>query len=419
MGYEFFFSYTRANNDPYLKQFFDDLSQQIRDLRGLPKDAAVGFLDQREIELGEDWDNTIVEALQNSKVVIAATSPAYLKSDYCGREWQLFHQRLQAATSPGQALPPLIKPIIWVPFKASEVPPKFAEGQFTFGDPHEIHNTKGFKYVLQQFQEFKTQYVDLIHILGEEIVNAADAHTVPPLAIIPRLREVVSIFSTVSGPRGEVVPIVPNASGPKHVRFVYLAADPRQFAPARQVDSYLDCGGADWKPFYPSNKTRIHRFVQNVVADDELDFTSDELMFSPNLIAEISAAWQRRQIVVLIIDGWSVHWSLQYRTVLTELDGRLDYHWCVLFPWNDQDSESIAKRELIMGAVSQTFDRHANLARNALFYRDHIKSAEELKTVLREVLTRLKEEIKKRAPVDMPVPPGPSKFTVIGPSAVG
>jgi hypothetical protein len=27
MGYEFFFSYTRANNDEFLKQFFVDLSE--------------------------------------------------------------------------------------------------------------------------------------------------------------------------------------------------------------------------------------------------------------------------------------------------------------------------------------------------------------------------------------------------------
>ena len=54
-----------------------------------------------------------------------------------------------------------------------------------------------------------------------------------------------------------------------------------------------------------------------------------------------------------------------------------------------------------------------------MFYRDGIKSAEELKATLREVLTFLKEEIRKRAPVDMPVPAGPSKSLISGPSAQG
>jgi FxsC-like protein len=417
MQYEFFFSYTRANNDAYLKQFFDDLSQEIRDRRGLSNDTVVGFFDQREIELGEDWDAAIVEALQSSKVVIAISSPAYFKSEYCGKEWNLFHQRLVTASATGQAVPPLIKPIVWVPFKDAEVPPAFSMAQFTFGDPHGVHNTKGFKYLLKQFQEFKTRYVDLVHNLAQEIIDAADKHSPARLATVPRLKDIVSPFSRPIG-LGHTAPAVPIASGPKHVRFVYVAADPRRFDGIRLADPYLDIGGAEWKPFYPVNKARVHRFVQNVVADDDLDFTSDELLFSDDLIAEINVAWQRRQIVVLIIDGWSVYWDATYRTLLSQLDGRLDYHWCVLFPWNDQDTECVAKREEIMNAVGQTFDRHANLMRNPMFYRDGIKSADELKTVLREVLTRLKEEIKKRAPVDMPVPPGPSKLVVTGPSAV-
>ena len=76
MAYEFFFSYTRANNDTYLKKFFDDLSQAIRDIRGEAQNAEVGFFDQRELELGEEWDAAIVSALQTSKVFVAVTSPA-------------------------------------------------------------------------------------------------------------------------------------------------------------------------------------------------------------------------------------------------------------------------------------------------------------------------------------------------------
>ena len=111
MAYEFFLSYIRANNDPYLKKFFEELSQAIRDRRGLPQTAEVGFFDQRSIELGEQWDATIVEALQTSGVVVAVASPGYFKSEYCGKEWELFRRRL-AAASAGKPLPPLIKPIV-------------------------------------------------------------------------------------------------------------------------------------------------------------------------------------------------------------------------------------------------------------------------------------------------------------------
>jgi hypothetical protein len=71
----------------------------------------------------------------------------------------------------------------------------------------------------------------------------------------------------------------------------------------------------------------------------------------------------------------------------------------------------------IKQVISSTFDRHANLSPNPMFYRENIMSLEELRSVLYEILARLKEEIKKRAPVEMPVPLGPTKPLITGPSA--
>ena len=416
MAYEFFLSYTRANNDAYLQQFVKDLREVLCDRRGHPKDAAVAFFDQQELELGEDWDNAIVEALQTSRVMVPLFSAGYFKSEYCGKELALFEQRCRAAVGPGAALPPLIKPIVWVPFDMQQLPAAARAGQFTSGDPHALHNVKGLKYLLKQLQEYKTQYNDFVEKLADEIIRASDSHPLGRLPSVPKLKDVVSLFAP-DAPGAASTAAVP--SGPKHVRFVYVASSPQRFGNARIRDAYLDSGGADWKPFYPSNTTRVHRFVQSIVASDELDFTSEELAFGPNLLAEIDAAWRLRQIVVLIVDGWSVQWDPQYRAVLSQLDQRLDYHWCALVPLNEQDPDYVANSAQIAKAVNQAFDRHANLAKNPMFYRDGIKSADDLKTALREVLTFLKEEIRKRAPVDMPVPAGPSKSLITGPSAQG
>lgn len=417
MAYEFFLSYTRANNEVFLKKFFDELSQAIRDRRGLPTTAEVGFFDQRSLELGEQWDHTIVEALQTSSVVVAVASPGYFKSEYCGKEWALFRRRLMAAAN-GTPPPPLIKTVVWIPFDMAGLAPAVADGQLTFGDPHAIQNRRGFKYLLKNLQEHQVTFNNLIEALAQEVVDAADQHPLPPLAQVPALRDVPSAFSMTTSPAAAARPSrLP--TGPKHVRFVYVAADPGAFGAARAHDAYVDAGGADWKPFYPDDRTRIHRLVQNFVSSDDLDFTSEELPFGNNLVAEIHDAWLKRQVVVLIVDGWSVHWNAQYRTVLSELDGRLDYHWCVLVPRNENDQDAARVRADIDAAVSQTFDRHANLAPNPLYYRDNIKSAADLKNQLRDVLTKLKEEIKKRAPVDMPVPAGPSRTVITGPSARG
>src|SRR3954468_3728848 len=133
MAYEFFLSYARANNDPYLKLFIEAVSEVIRERRGLPAGAQVAFFDQQELELGEDWDQTIVDALQTSRVFVALWSPAYFKSEYCGKEWALFAQSCAAAdAASGGPHPPMIKPVVWVPFRTGEVPPALSVGQFTF-----------------------------------------------------------------------------------------------------------------------------------------------------------------------------------------------------------------------------------------------------------------------------------------------
>jgi hypothetical protein len=42
----FFFSYARANLDDYLKKFYQDLSDKIRELLGLNRDERVGYFDE-------------------------------------------------------------------------------------------------------------------------------------------------------------------------------------------------------------------------------------------------------------------------------------------------------------------------------------------------------------------------------------
>jgi FxsC-like protein len=416
MGYEFFLSYTRANNDAYLSLFFNDLSEAIRDRRGKPQAEKVGFFDQRALELGEEWDDSIVEALQSSPVLVAVYSPAYFKSEYCGKELALFHARCEAARQAGGRLPPLVKPVIWVPFKPTELPPGVAGIQYATGDPQGLHNQRGVKYLLKQLQEYKTQYNDFLYKLADELVAAADAYPLPRLPQPPPLKGAPSLFAMGTGNRGNDPPPRSPPSGPKHVRFVYVAASPQAFGSARSAAAYLEAGGSDWKPFFPDNTTRVHRLLQNVACNDDLDFTSEELPFGPNLIAEIDEAWKRRQIVVLVVDGWSVHWDAQYRAVLKALDHRVDPHWCVLVPWNEQDGDSVRRGAEIRDSLNVTFDMHKNLLRNPMFFRDSIHSAEELKTAVRQVLMQLKEEIRKRAPIDMPVPAGPARSILSGPS---
>lgn len=422
MACEFFFSYTRVDNDAYLKQFFEELCAEIRVKRGLPKSADVAFFDQQDLELGVQWDDQLVEALQTARVFVAVGSPGYFRSPYCGKEWSLFRERCRVANP--AAPPPLIKPVVWVPFRIDTLPAEVRAGQLLMGDPQAVHNQRGLRYMLKQIAEHRAAYVDLIDRLADQIIGAADQHAAPPLPKRPRLADVPPAFGdgvqtggvpagAVAAPRVELPP----PSGPKHVFFVYVAADPAEFGAARPPEPYADSGGSDWKPYYPVDPTRVHLRLQNIASSEGLDFTSEELRFGDDLIERIDRAWQQRQIVVLVVDAWSLHWDRQraaprYGPLLRQLDGRFDVHWCVLVPENPHDPVVAGEREAVTASVRSVFDRHAVLAPNPLYYREGIRTVDELKHTVTDVLTRLRAEITKRAEVARPVPAGPARQVV-------
>jgi FxsC-like protein len=430
MEYEFFFSYTRSNNDAYLKRLFKDLNNSIRLKRGLPDSAPVGFFDQRGIELGQDWDAVIVDALQNAKVMLAVASPGYFNSEYCGKEWELFQRRCDEHAKRTGTRAPLLKTIVWVAYAIDALPERVRQYQLLSGDPQAVHNVKGVRYMLQQNSKYRTAYNDYIDKLGDEIIGASatPGQRVSPLLPLPVLSSVRSAFGPAppapAPPGAIVLPRLPGPSGPKHVHFVYVAASPARFGAARLAEPYVEEGGRDWRPFYPLDSRRVDPLLVQVAASNDLLFSVEYMAIDDKLIENIDQAWTRRQIVVLVLDPWSVHWDATqanpaYQALLRQLDGRLDYHWCVLVPWNEQDTACHSDRVAIMQTVRNTFDRHARLSPNPMFYRDGIASANELQATLAEVLTRLKEEINKRAVVERPVPLGQPRPTVYGPSVEG
>lgn len=413
MSYEFFLSYTRADDDPYLQRFFKELSEEVRIRLGRPLDTRVGFFDQSDIELGQQWKEEVVDALLNSKVLVCLYSPAYFQSPYCGREWQLFHLRrtryLEAQRAAGEVdarIPPVIKPVIWIPpvvdtdpvsandearkpVSLPETIDKAVRGDhYTLGKQSELYNVEGLRYVLKR--GYKQRYNDYLVKLAKQIIHAGSLPPLPGLGQAPSLLELEPAF-----------PIQPTASS-RHVRFVFVAADPKKFGTARSPEPYLETGGYDWKPYYPDQKVSIGDFVHYVATQKELDFTSDDLPFSQSLRNEIEAAWKDGKIVVLLVDGWTLSWDQRCQSILRELDEKGSYTNCsVIVPWNDNDPEMAANRSGIEQVLADTF---RSLARGSVYYRDAIRSPIELRDTLREVLIRIKAEIRNRKEVARPLP---------------
>jgi len=72
---------------------------------------------------GTEWPTGLLDAMATSQVLVYLLSADYIQSDYCGKELQVFLERVESfrRANPGVA-PRFIIPVIWVPIVASTLP---------------------------------------------------------------------------------------------------------------------------------------------------------------------------------------------------------------------------------------------------------------------------------------------------------
>src|SRR5687767_6729555 len=118
MNFWFFFSYAHADDTEFLRRFYKDLNEEVRQLIGAPKDE-ISFLDRNTVSHGSTWDAALEDGLKTCRVFVPLYSSSYFESEYCGKEFAAFRARLHAyLTSQGNPIAdPLILPVLWNPEK--------------------------------------------------------------------------------------------------------------------------------------------------------------------------------------------------------------------------------------------------------------------------------------------------------------
>jgi FxsC-like protein len=383
--YDFFLSYPRAVESPVLKKFVEDLHDAVRNLRGLSKGSRVGFLDATDLLRGTDWPADIRDALQTAKTMVSMYCPAYFVGGFCEAELRIFEKRQQLYQQSSGHNPRAIKPIPWiVPFK---LPADLGHLQYEVGGEEAIEK-QGLEQVLKNKRKYLVQYNDFMKKLAEDIVKTADAHALPQLDDL--------VFPGDDAPstaqEGE------SDSGPGHVRFVYLAPRQNQMLAVRKALDFYGPGPKNWKPFLPDLTKGIAPLVQTIAG--EYDFSSDELLFTDALPDDIRAAEKRGNLVVILVDGWSLRID-GYRAALTIIDERRFFNTSIVVPWNLKDQETASNFKLLSKAIRNALMRWSSEG-NAIRYNDEVKSPEDLRKHLVEALTRLKAEVLNTIATDHP-----------------
>lgn len=201
MANYFYLSYASVDNSDYLQRFFEDLTYAIQFRLGLSRDKQVGFFDRREKEFSSHWHGPVTEALRTSRTMVSLLSPAYFRSEYTGKEWQLFDTRRHLCTArkgsteaERVSTPSVIAPVIWLPWQ-DHTPKVVSETLHRLGDSTSVYKKNG---LLMMRESFQREYVEVVVALAEQIIDMAETTQLRPLDVLPPLNEVDSAF-TLSG----------------------------------------------------------------------------------------------------------------------------------------------------------------------------------------------------------------------------
>lgn len=424
MPYDFFFSYRRADFGAQMREFFSDLSEEVRKLRGLDKYDNIAFFDQENIETGDNWDAALLNALQQSKVLVPLYSPAYFKSEYCGKEWQSFHLRRQAhAQQHSGAEPAVIRPVIWIPIRKDNkltLPGNVSEAvkrvQFTWKEEDSAINQEGLEQMVRIKVNNTQQYWNFVRDFAEELKDAIEQIDLQPLDQVPALADIPSAFN-VALPVGGPAP-VGKPGFRRHVRFIFAALDPVHLGAGRNPTPYQDEGGADWKPFYPDHQRRIGPMATHIVSDADIDFDCDQIELSKDLAGAVRAALKEGKPVVVFVDRWSLYSSAEFQDIFREFDGQNFNNCAVLLPWNPGDPELAANKQNIDQVVADVLHFRSQYAPSSPYYCKDVGSEEELRETLRSVLNQIQAEMRRVAPVRRNVGSGIARPLISGPGGV-
>lgn len=415
MPIQFFFSYARDDQDPYLDSFYAELVEEVR-LRVGESKAHVGrlaFRDKKKVELGQRWRDEIWRALGTSEVFVYLCSPLYLRSEWCKKEWAAFATRLPdncgASPDGGKALRRMI-PVVWIP--APQMVEAIGEFQYTHDSPPE-YAKEGLRYLAKMEP---AKYEKVLHQLVDAVLTAAQGG--PELKQwdarpdVDQLRPPWDASGQAEPAQAGDGPSPGVAPTPRSVSLVVVVATREELeSPDCRLTLAAYGNGPNpelcWRPYYPPDGTCIAPCVASAVSAENL--FPEIIPLGDDLAEQLRQAETENKIVVLVVDPLTLSLK-KYRSRLAPFDQERFYNCCVLVPVNEQDPE-VRRRSADWGSLLEaTFPRQA--VGGGL--PDLVTSSEAFKERIAGSLTRCRMNIMRAAKLCRPATgPGPKSTPAI------
>jgi hypothetical protein len=290
MSHIVFFSYARERLDRYLKDFFDDLCEEIaQSTKWPPHHEEISFRDTKNLRLMENWRTHIEGALQSSSVLVCITETAYLNREFCGREYYVFDQRRRQGLKPGTDPPPVILPIIWTPVYGGL--PEYMKSDQQL--PKDIETTYLQLGLRRLRKEKPRMYERCVMAFADAIVNAWRTYKIPRLPGVQDFAQIPNQFADTEW--AEAAGSTGWLSGPEVANFVFAAGSSEDFP---QPAGRYGTRASEWRPYLPPHPDTILHHAKKAARS----FKFRELPVDEHLERELEAAKDRKNLTVLLAD---------------------------------------------------------------------------------------------------------------------
>jgi FxsC-like protein len=395
--YRFFLSYARRDLDHYVRKFYQDLAREVSIQSGSDVDS-IGFFDQREIEPGDTWPETLAEALRCTRSLVCLLSPTYFGRLYCGKEWTVFSERQEEfikSSSDDSRMPNLIFPILWVSVKlADRPPPDFVNDiQLAHYELGRDYETWGFRYCLN-LGKYRERCKVFITRLAADLLATTNQWNLPHLESLKSIKEVESAFHKTASqsPTGTSIS---SEMGPRVVQPFCVAGRQREMKSIRRGE--FACYGTDkaldWRPY---GHDTMHDMVHGNLGADWI--LQEEILAAHETIeVQLGRSNANNQIALILVDPWTLK-RQAYQKAMRAYDEGDFPNATILVIWNLQDSQTAANYDDLKTLVRQTFRRKVR-DQDPNVYLEDITSAEEFRNRLKMAVCSVQMKLLEQAPV--------------------
>jgi FxsC-like protein len=381
----FFLSYARSKYQPddgsdpdlWVKKFYQALCHDVHQLTSWP---TPGFMDL-QTPLGTQWPSTLATALSQCRVFVALLSPGYFTSEYCGKEWSVFEERVRAHAGDGER-PVALIPALWTPFRLDELPDEVGDIQLISAGFPRVYADEGF-FGLMKLRRYNQAYKESVLLMAKTIKRIAEETNLRP-CVAPSMKDADNAFAAHQAKNAArrvqltIASYSPTFAGDGDTRpwqtrsQYYYGRSMREWSPYRSAD--------DSTPIARYAERVVTGLGHNAVVSGLDEHGEPDELGEPGEPGSEPAASPS----VTLVDPWAPDVPA-VRERLHQLDAEPRQ---VVVPWNEDDEETTRNESRLEQGLDETVGRGLSLNGSARRVPTLDAFREELPKAVNEAISR-------------------------------